>query len=85
MRKAFRWLLALVLLMGTVGAGAATATASEPDIKDRILAIPGMSLIEEKPVDGYRFFVLNYTQPVDHRHASKGTFPAADHRAAQGR
>ena len=35
---------------------------------------PGMSLIEEKPYTGYRFFVLNYTQPVDHRHPSKGTF-----------
>ncbi|CAM5740575.1 hypothetical protein SALBM311S_01623 [Streptomyces alboniger] len=33
-----------------------------------------MSLIEEKPYTGYRFFVLNYTQPVDHRHPSKGTF-----------
>ncbi|MFE0625876.1 S28 family serine protease [Streptomyces sp. NPDC058864] len=74
MRNALRWLLALVLLIGTAGGGVATATADEPDIKDRILAIPGMSLIEEKPVTGYRFFVLNYTQPVDHRHPSKGTF-----------
>ncbi|MFH8374025.1 S28 family serine protease [Streptomyces cyaneofuscatus] len=48
--------------------------ASTEDIKDRILAIPGMSLIEEKPYAGYRYFVLNYTQPVDHRRPSKGTF-----------
>ncbi|MGP3954310.1 S28 family serine protease [Streptomyces sp. 7N604] len=90
MRKALRWLLALMVLIGTAGAGGGTAhaegyggaqagaaTAAEPgtkDIKDRILAIPGMSLIEEKPVDGYRYFVLNYTQPIDHRHPSKGTF-----------
>ncbi|MFJ6749862.1 S28 family serine protease [Streptomyces sp. NPDC091266] len=80
MRKAIRWLLSLVVLIGTVGvsgASAGAATAAEPktkDIKDRILAIPGMSLIEEKPVDGYRYFVLNYTQPIDHRHPSKGTF-----------
>ena len=33
-----------------------------------------MSLIEEKPYTGYRYFVLNYTQPIDHRHPSKGTF-----------
>lgn len=45
-----------------------------PDIKDQILAIPGMSLIEEKPYPGYRYFVLNYTQPVDHKRPSKGTF-----------
>lgn len=76
MRKALRWLLALMVLIGTVGtAGAATAAQREPaDIKDRLLAIPGMSLIQEKPYDGYRFFVLNYTQPVDHRYPSKGTF-----------
>ncbi|MFJ1974799.1 S28 family serine protease [Streptomyces sp. NPDC087903] len=83
MRKALRWLLALTVLIGTLStAGAATAaqpeatgtTATDTDIKDRLLAIPGMSLIQEKPYTGYRFFVLNYTQPVDHRHPSKGTF-----------
>ncbi|MEC4018102.1 S28 family serine protease [Streptomyces sp. H27-D2] len=77
MRKALRWLLSLVVLIGTIGIGSASAgsaTAAEPDIKDRILAIPGMSLIEEKPAEGYRYFVLNYTQPIDHRHPSKGTF-----------
>ncbi|MFC6061744.1 S28 family serine protease [Streptomyces ochraceiscleroticus] len=88
MRKTLRWLLSLTVLIGTVGAGTATATAAtaaapagttadsraEADIKDRLLAIPGMSLVQEKPVDGYRFFVLNYTQPVDHRHPGKGTF-----------
>ncbi|GAA4919094.1 S28 family serine protease [Streptomyces coeruleoprunus] len=86
MRRTLRWLLSLVVLIGTVSA-AGTATAAGPDsttatpagssadIKDRILAIPGMSLIEEKPYPGYRFFVLSYTQPVDHRRPSKGSFP----------
>ncbi|MFE0252554.1 S28 family serine protease [Streptomyces sp. NPDC059010] len=83
MRKALRWLLALTVLIGTLGtaatagtAGAATAARPQAtaDIKERLLSIPGMSLIEEKPYTGYRFFVLNYTQPVDHRHPSKGTF-----------
>ncbi|MCF1599081.1 S28 family serine protease [Streptomyces muensis] len=84
MRKALRWLLALGVLIGTLGtagtagtAGAATTDRSgaiTTDIKERLLSIPGMSLIEEKPYTGYRFFVLNYTQPVDHRHPSKGTF-----------
>ncbi|MFE9254694.1 aminopeptidase [Streptomyces sp. NPDC006879] len=81
MRKALRCLVSLSVLIGTVGAaggtaGAATATppSSGTDIKDRILAIPGMSLIEEKPYPGYRFFVLNYTQPIDHRHPRRGTF-----------
>ncbi|MGV9241532.1 S28 family serine protease, partial [Streptomyces nigra] len=78
MRKALRWLLALTVLIGTLStAGAATAAGPESgtaDIKERLLSIPGMSLIEEKPYTGYRFFVLNYTQPVDHRRPSKGTF-----------
>jgi hypothetical protein len=83
MRKALRWLLALAVLIGTLStAGAATAaepeatgsTTGTADIKQQLLSIPGMSLIEEKPYTGYRFFVLNYTQPIDHRHPSKGTF-----------
>ncbi|QGV80553.1 S28 family serine protease [Streptomyces ficellus] len=86
MRKALTWLLSLVVLIGIMSA-AGTATAAgtadrgttpdsgtTTDIKDRILAIPGMSLVEEKPYPGYRYFVLTYTQPVDHRDRSKGTF-----------
>ncbi|MFI9251562.1 S28 family serine protease [Streptomyces sp. NPDC053069] len=78
MHKVLRWLLALAVFIGTLSstaAGAATAAQSGPtDIKDRLLSIPGMSLIEEKPYPGYRFFVLNYTQPIDHRHPERGTF-----------
>ncbi|MEU3839054.1 S28 family serine protease [Streptomyces sp. NPDC028635] len=77
MRKALRWLLAFTVLIGTLSAaGAATAAdaSGSQDIKDRLLSIPGMSLIQEKPYPGYRYFVLNYTQPVDHRHPSAGTF-----------
>ncbi|MEU2870090.1 S28 family serine protease [Streptomyces olivoreticuli] len=77
MRKVLRWLLALMVLMSTISIGAATtatAATTEPDIKQRILDIPGMNFVEEKPYDGYRYFVLTYDQPVDHRDPSKGTF-----------
>ncbi|MEU5419179.1 S28 family serine protease [Streptomyces sp. NPDC020799] len=77
MRKVLRWLLALTVLMSTIGLGAATtATAAgpEPDIKQRILGIPGMHFLDERPYEGYRYFVLSYDQPVDHRDPSKGTF-----------
>lgn len=94
MRNALRWLLALIVLIGTLGtattASATTATAAGPqaattsatttgakataDIKDRLLAIPGMSLVQEKPYPGYRFFVLEFTQPIDHRHPRAGSF-----------
>ncbi|MFF3951811.1 S28 family serine protease [Streptomyces sp. NPDC001890] len=87
--RGFLSLAVLIGTVGATGASAGAATAAEPagirtgtaadngtgtDIKDRILAIAGMSLIEEKPYAGYRYFVLNYTQPVDHRDPSKGTF-----------
>lgn len=79
MRKATRALLVLAMFIGLVGAPVAlpsTARAAEPDIKDQLLAIPGISLIEEKPVStpGYRFFLLNLTQPVDHRQPNGATF-----------
>ncbi|MFE1294446.1 S28 family serine protease [Streptomyces sp. NPDC058731] len=77
MRKALRWLLAFTVFIGTLStAGAATAAdaSGSQDIKDRLLSIPGVSLIQEKPYPGYRYFVLNFTQPVDHRHLSAGTF-----------
>ncbi|MDX3583803.1 aminopeptidase [Streptomyces europaeiscabiei] len=76
MRKALRWVLSLVVLIGTLStAGAATAAGSDAaDIKDRLLGVRGMSLVQEKAYPGYRFFVLNFTQPVDHRNPKKGTF-----------
>ncbi|MFE9843444.1 aminopeptidase [Streptomyces goshikiensis] len=81
MRKTLGWLLSLVALIAAMGAAGFTAQAATaagpaagPDIKDQVLAVPGMSLVEEKPYPGYRFFVLNYTQPVDHKNPWKGTF-----------
>ncbi|MGW4053186.1 aminopeptidase [Streptomyces sp. NPDC004779] len=87
MRKSLRLMLSLSVLIGIVGStGVATATAAGTesagtvadapgsDIKDRLLAIPGMSLIEEKPYAGYRFLVLNYEQPIDHKRPWAGTF-----------
>lgn len=81
MRRTLRWLLASTMLIGTVAVGGSPTSAATADtgtadrtIKDRLQAIPGMRVVQEKPVDGYRFFVLNYRQPVDHRHPEKGTF-----------
>ncbi|WP_017557638.1 S28 family serine protease [Nocardiopsis baichengensis] len=55
-------------------AAASASDRSGEDILDRLLAVPGMRLIEEKPAEGHRFFVLAYTQPVDHRDPGSGTF-----------
>lgn len=79
--KTLRGLLALLLLVvGAVGLSTSAAVAQggaardTADIKERLLSVPGVSLIEEKPYDGYRYFVLGYRQPVDHRHPSRGSF-----------
>lgn len=50
------------------------ADRSAGDILDRLLAVPGMRLIEEKPAEDHRFFVLAYTQPTDHGDPGAGTF-----------
>ncbi|MEE1937995.1 aminopeptidase [Streptomyces sp. TRM 70361] len=81
MKKALRALLALLVLAGAAVAGGAPATADggprgerSTDIADRLRAVPGLRLVEEEPVDGHRFLVLEYRQPVDHRRPWKGTF-----------
>lgn len=69
-----RILVTLGLMSLLVAAPAHPASAAEDDILDRLLAIDGVSLIEEKPVEGYRYFVLDFTQPVDHRKPHGATF-----------
>ncbi|SDC10063.1 S28 family serine protease [Actinokineospora iranica] len=47
----------------------ATSVAGATDIADRLRAIPGLTVVSESatPPAGYRFLLLAYTQPVDHR------------------
>jgi hypothetical protein len=89
MRNAIRWLLTGLLFAGFLTGGAtahalpnqpgegATAGAStaDEDILARITAIPGMKVLAERPTEpGFRYFLLSYLQPVDHRHPERGTF-----------
>ncbi|MGH3352953.1 MAG: aminopeptidase, partial [Nocardioides sp.] len=69
-----RILVTIGLVSLLVATPANPANAAEEDILDRLLAIEGVSLIEEKPVEGYRYFVLNFTQAVDHREPHGATF-----------
>jgi hypothetical protein len=78
MRKVSRGVLAVVLATGLSGvsgtAHAATAQA-DTDILAKLKAIPGMTVQEKtSTLTGYRWFWLNYRQPVDHRHPDKGWF-----------
>ncbi|GAA4614507.1 S28 family serine protease [Actinoallomurus liliacearum] len=79
MRNLSRGVLALLLAAGLGGLGgtahAAPVRAGGDDVLTRLKAIPGMT-VEEKTsaLSGYRWFWLNYRQPVDHRHPERGWF-----------
>lgn len=56
-------------------APAAADPAPSGDIRDRLDAIPGLQVVEEKPTEpGFRYFVMTYRQPADHEHPERGTF-----------
>ncbi|QYC42437.1 Prolyl tri/tetrapeptidyl aminopeptidase precursor [Nonomuraea coxensis DSM 45129] len=74
-------LLTVLLVLAAVTAPAAApaaaapaAAAEEQDPLDQLKAVPGLTVVSETQPAGYRFFVLSYTQPVDHRDPRKGTF-----------
>lgn len=77
--------LALLVMLAACGtevpegdeaiAPAEGARDEDKDIKDRLAAIPGMTVKEELTAPaGHRFFSLTYEQPVHHWDASQGTF-----------
>lgn len=72
-----RWRLGLAVLSFSSGA-LAQEVSSEPagDVLTELSQVPGLTIVEEQvePTPGYRFFVLSYTQPVDHLDPSRGTF-----------
>ncbi|MDP9794936.1 hypothetical protein J2S43_003448 [Catenuloplanes nepalensis] len=67
-----RVLTILVLVLALI-APAVPASAAD-DLADRLSAIPGLTIVSESAPAGYRFFVLTYRQPADHRHPERGTY-----------
>ncbi|ONI70404.1 aminopeptidase [Actinosynnema sp. ALI-1.44] len=56
-------------------AGLAPAAQAEEDIAARLKHVPGLTVVSESTAPaGYRFFILSYSQPVDHRRPSAGRF-----------
>ncbi|WP_371501126.1 aminopeptidase [Kitasatospora sp. NBC_00374] len=78
MRRWFRRLLVPMAAMGALAPTAvlpAAAAEPAPDIRTVIEAVPGLTVLEERPAaPGYRFFALSLRQPVDHRHPEGATF-----------
>lgn len=70
--------LTAVTLAGMVSLGTAIPAGAEQadDIVERLEAIPGMTVLWERPSGDpeYRFFMLSYRQPADHRRPQAGTF-----------
>ena len=64
----------LVLLVVLIGCG------PPPDIAAQLADLPGVTVVEWappqdfKPLEGYRYFDLHFTQPLDHDHPEAGTF-----------
>jgi hypothetical protein len=62
------------------GAGPAAARTDDghaavaPDIRERLEKIPGMKVVSVVDREGYPFYTLTYTQPVDHADPGAGTF-----------
>jgi hypothetical protein len=53
----------------------ATAARAAPDpLTEQLKAIPGLSIVSRTEATGYRFFVLSYRQPADHRRPGQDTF-----------
>jgi hypothetical protein len=72
-----RALAVLVLVLALLVPGtAASARVAAPtdDLVARLSAIPGLSIVSQSAPTGYRFFVLTYRQPADHRHPGRGSY-----------
>lgn len=70
--------LAAVILaaLAAFGITVPSQTARAGDIVARLNAVPGMKVLWEKPSGDptYRFFLLSYRQPADHRHPGGASF-----------
>jgi hypothetical protein len=63
----------LCSLLVTLSPAAAARAAADP-LLDQLAAVPGLTVVSETQGTGYRFFVMTYRQPADHRHPRSGTF-----------
>lgn len=74
-RRLLSGIAALAIALTTWLALVPAARSAPTDLADRIAALPGVASVEERPVaEGFRFFVIGFTQRVDHDDPGKGTF-----------
>src|SRR5882757_5863320 len=77
MRRWISGLIATLLaasLLSIVTAQGAHGAPADDGIVAKLKTIPGLTILSQESVSGYQFFLLSFTQAIDHRHPSKGTF-----------
>ncbi|MER7811123.1 S28 family serine protease [Streptomyces sp900116325] len=68
------------LLTGTAAtavgttSSAAGASAEVTDVRERLDRIPGLTVVSQTTKEGFPYYTLTLTQPIDHRHPARGTF-----------
>jgi hypothetical protein len=69
-----RFLIAFAAVLAVLLPPLPAVAQSTDDLLTRLRAIPGLTVVAETQPTGYRFFVLTYTQPVDHKNPKAGTY-----------
>ncbi|MFE7325286.1 S28 family serine protease [Streptomyces sp. NPDC057565] len=52
----------------------AEATAQATDVRERLDRIPGLTVVSQTTKEGFPYYTLTLTQPIDHEHPDRGTF-----------
>ncbi|QIZ36934.1 S28 family serine protease [Saccharopolyspora sp. ASAGF58] len=71
----WRGLVTFVVVCGMLLVGAPVGASPPDDIRERLEAVPGLTVVGERPTEpGFRLFDLTFAQPSDHRHPKAGGF-----------
>lgn len=75
-RSLYGVMLSTAIALGAVVPAMSGSAAADDDIVEKLKAIPGMTFVGEEPSGdpNYRYFLLTFRQPADHRDPAKGTF-----------
>ncbi|MFB9573212.1 S28 family serine protease [Streptomyces yanii] len=52
----------------------AEAIAQATDVRERLDRIPGLTVVSQTTKEGFPYYTLTLTQPIDHEHPDRGTF-----------
>jgi hypothetical protein len=67
-------IVAILASLVVVLSPATAARAADDPLLDQLKAVPGLTVVSDTQGTGYRFFVLTYRQPADHRQPARGTY-----------